>query len=388
MATWIIEPRDPLIVRDGRPFGPIPGARAASLTFPFPSTTTGGVRTRAGIEMGGNFDDGLIAALKKVSVRGPLLVELDQEGEISQWYVPAPVDVVIFESDPPSTDSAVRKQLAPISIPARAYTNLHSKIEDLGLVGLMERDARKPREKTPRFWTWAALEKWLTDPADGPVRLAELGHDGPVSEVRMHVSILPESQSSVEGALFQTRGLEFTLSEHRQRLALAVLTDAAFTACIAPLGGERRMVTWRQSRRGLPGCSDSLRAAIKQAKACRAMLLTPACFTQGWIPTWLLENKFDVRATLRGVAIQRPQVVSGWDFAKIYPGDTGRPKPTRRLAPAGSVFFLSLEGSGQAIDKWIDELWMQCISDELQDRIDGFGLLALGAWSGELRETR
>jgi hypothetical protein len=29
--TWIIEPRDPLIVRDGRPFGPNPSAQAISL---------------------------------------------------------------------------------------------------------------------------------------------------------------------------------------------------------------------------------------------------------------------------------------------------------------------------------------------------------------------
>ena len=49
MTIWIIEPHDPLIVRDGRPFGPNPGVQATSLTFPFPSTTTGGVRTRAGL---------------------------------------------------------------------------------------------------------------------------------------------------------------------------------------------------------------------------------------------------------------------------------------------------------------------------------------------------
>ena len=50
MTTWIIEPHDPLIFRDGRPFGPNPGARAKTLSFPFPSTTTGGVRTRAGLD--------------------------------------------------------------------------------------------------------------------------------------------------------------------------------------------------------------------------------------------------------------------------------------------------------------------------------------------------
>ena len=39
MTIWLVEPRDPLIVREGRPFGPDPGAWATSLPFPFPSTT-------------------------------------------------------------------------------------------------------------------------------------------------------------------------------------------------------------------------------------------------------------------------------------------------------------------------------------------------------------
>src|SRR6266446_9986611 len=83
MAIWIIEPRDPLIVRDGRPFGPDPGARATSLPFPFPSTTTGGVRTRAGLNDRGIFDlaGKQLEDLKQLSVRGPLLVQLTRSEE-------------------------------------------------------------------------------------------------------------------------------------------------------------------------------------------------------------------------------------------------------------------------------------------------------------------
>ncbi|MFZ2521089.1 MAG: type III-B CRISPR module-associated Cmr3 family protein, partial [Anaerolineae bacterium] len=32
MKTWLIEPRDPLIFRDGRPFSASPGARAKTLS--------------------------------------------------------------------------------------------------------------------------------------------------------------------------------------------------------------------------------------------------------------------------------------------------------------------------------------------------------------------
>lgn len=90
MQTWLIEPRDPLIVRDGRPFSAdIAGARATSLDFPFPSTTTGGVRTRQGLASGGFANrppeevQELIRQLKdEIAVRGPLLVELNGEGKL------------------------------------------------------------------------------------------------------------------------------------------------------------------------------------------------------------------------------------------------------------------------------------------------------------------
>ena len=41
LQTWIIEPRDSLIVRDGKPFG-ANITHATSLDFPFPSTTNNG----------------------------------------------------------------------------------------------------------------------------------------------------------------------------------------------------------------------------------------------------------------------------------------------------------------------------------------------------------
>src|SRR5690242_21691288 len=97
MSIWIIEPHDPLIFRDGKPFGPTPGARAKSLAFPFPSTIAGSVRTQAGLDENGIFrfvekdlhkDE--LAALKGWAVRGPFLVQLNAEGEIEEWLLPAP----------------------------------------------------------------------------------------------------------------------------------------------------------------------------------------------------------------------------------------------------------------------------------------------------------
>jgi len=378
MATWIIEPRDPLIVRDGRPFGPTPGARAASLPFPFPSTTTGAVRTQAGLDANDVFDTRRVEEVKQIAVRGPLLVELDGAGDVRSWLFPAPADALLLDLDPLVKAKAVRKQLVPLQLPDGAQTNLPA---DLAPVGAVKPDSRKPAEG-PRFWHWEQFAQWLTSPTDGECDLQKLGHKGPTPEQRTHVRVRPDTLTAEEGALFETRGLEFT-SHDRQRLALAVLTDAALRPGWAFMGGERRLVIWRSSPAEPPECPAAVRDAVVRNAACRIVLVTPAHFTAGYRPHWVLQPRVGVTPTLRAMALPRAQVVSGWDLAaRPKPA----PKPTRRLAPAGTVLFLTLHGNKAALTRWADDLWMQCISDDEQDRRDGFGLAVLGAWSGRLQE--
>lgn len=82
------------------------------------------------------------------------------------------------------------------------------------------------------------------------------------------------------------------------------------------------------------------------------------------------------------MALGRPLVVSGWDLK------ANRPKPSRRAVPMGSVYFLRFpEGwDGDRIARWLEEVWFQNLSDEEQDRKDGFGLAAVGLWDGALLE--
>lgn len=383
MTVWIIEPRDPLIVRDGRPFEPVPGARAVSLEFPFPSTTAGGVRTRDGLGADGRFHRSEIPRVKQIAVRGPLLVELDAgTGDITRWLVPAPADALLLDIEPADTTRAILKRLVPLQLPPGTSTDLP---DGLAPVSMPRPDTRKPYGKTPRYWYWGFFEQWLLDPQDREMSLADIGHSGPIPEARMHVSIKPETQTAdaERGALFHTRGLEFThVSDTRslagaRRLAVAVATDAPnLKEGVAPLGGERRLVMWRQSGETLPSLPEALKEKIAALGYCRLILLTPAYFKAGWKPSWLLSSREGVTPSLQAMAVNRPAVVSGWDF------EQNSPKPTRRLAPAGTVLFLKLDGDSAAIEKWIDTTWMCCVSDEEQDRRDGFGLAVLGVWDG------
>ncbi len=391
MTVWIVEPQDPLIVRDGRPFHATPGARARSLPFPFPSTTAGGVRTRAGQNENGIFDTDHIADVKEINVRGPLLVEQNEKGEWN-FLLPAPADALIFdvEKEDEKKGSGIgipdtkieRKWLQPITLPSGVQ---HDKLNGVAyLVGLPNPDSRKPSKNAPAFWRWSNFEKWLNNPAgeSAPLTPVELGHNGPQPDRRVHVGIDGDTFTSKEGALFATSGLVFwqhTEGEglgNTQKLALAIevegnnKSELEISEGFAPLGGERRLMNWHEQKNGsLPTIPPKLIETIKNNDGhCRLILLTPAYFDAGWRPD------FGEGATLLATAVSNPVVVSGWDFEK--PG----PKPTKRLAPAGSVYFVKVNGD---VEQWVNSHWMQPLSDDDEMGKAGFGLTAVGVWDSK-----
>lgn len=397
MTLWIIEPRDPLVVRDGRPFGAVPGARANSLDFPYPSTVAGGARTRAGL-VNGVFDKRLTEEVRNIEVRGPLLVELDAHNVVADWLCPAPADALLLglpEDDgdytpPKGGVSLVR--LRPLD-PKPGLTNLGVAGEELLPIGSVAPLKGKPFAEAPRYWRWGVFSRWLADDhfgaGEGGTRVtpSELGHDGPVKETRTHVKVERGTRTASEGALFQTSGLEFRRRANEasarafMRMGLALWVEDAgrggeISEGPAPLAGERRLVEWRRGDGAFPPCPQEVRDRVVEDKACQVILLTPAHFEAGSTPGWLREPRGGVRPNLRAVASGRAQVVSGWDFER------NEPKPTRRLVPAGSTFFLSLEGEKEEINSWLDAVWMRCVSDGDAERRDGFGLAAVGAWDG------
>ncbi len=380
MTLWTIIPRDPLIFRDGRPFNAEAGARAKSLPFPFPSTTAGSVRTNSGTDpVSGKFDEQQISKLLEKQIRGPLLVELDQDGQITDWLFPAPADALFLKQDDPN--EAQQLHLCPLKMPEGVQTNL----KELDPVGLPTTSSKgKRHSRAPRYWRRGVFENWLYKPEDKDVTLADIGHNGPEPENRMHVGIDMEKGTGIPGALFQTSGLEFVQREQTENeiypnlnevknLALAVETDAEIKPGLGFLGGERRIAQWRQTEKTLPACPDKVRKTIIAQGACRLFLLTPAYFEQGHLPTWLREQ-YKVR--IIGAAVPRYQVISGWDY-KIK-----KPKPTRRLTPAGSVYFLKID---QDVENFIETVWMHTTSDGEQNRLDGFGLAVMGTWDGNLQ---
>lgn len=380
MSVWLIEPRDPLIFRDGRPFNATPGARAKTLSFPFPSTLAGAVRTRAGQDESGIFDNAKITELLQVGIRGPVLVELDQQ---DSWYFPAPQDCFVIQ--PKDQDEKFGKQLwaRPIGPGPNEWTNLE---DGLALVSISPVIKSKGHSNAPRFWKWERLRKWLENPANDeqPINLDELGIPGMTPESRIHVKMQVGAHSAEDGMLFETNGLEFAAradNNQVRQFALAVETDADLTEGADFLGGERRTVNWRKGGE-FPSCPDEIVQKIQNEKACRLLLVTPAIFEKGYLPEWVTSWTPGVTVRVTGAAVPRYQAVSGWDYEQRHP------KASRRLAPAGSVYFMRLTGDDTDIEQFIKNVWMQNISDNEQDRCDGFGLALLGAWNGKLEPLK
>jgi CRISPR-associated protein Cmr3 len=433
MTLWMIEPHDSLIFRDSRPFHALPGAKASTLPFPFPSTLAGAARTQAGLNEQGMFwisGDRQLEELKHLAVRGPFLVQLTRDStDIERWLLPAPLDALAFA--PKGSDAPlILSRLLPLRRRDEAITDFDrpSSFADAGaseaalpppyLVGQARYNPAKPASKAPIYWYDKNFMSWLLNEDDPhkpqemwkEIESAQLGIGRLLQDTRIHIQMDAHRSTAAEGALFETVGLEFLIdTKHSdsepalsavKRLALVVDVDEDYLKNhpiggrllsmyegASYLGGERRIVNWQRMEQEtqLPCCSEKFKeqiiAHIRTHNACRLILLTPGYFERGYQPQWFIKHareQYGLQIELAAIAIQRPVVVSGWDM------QSRKPKKSRRLAPAGTVLFLNFaEHAADKTEKWVRDMWLHSISEDEQDRYDGGGLAIFGKWSGE-----
>jgi CRISPR-associated protein Cmr3 len=370
MTLFHIESRDPLIFRDGRPNDGRSESR--TLNFPLPSALVGAIRTVLG-RSGGAFDASRIPRLlSHVSLRGPLLAS------DKHLFTPPPGDALLFQRE----DKSLHIQaLHPIPLPPGARCTPTS----LQLVGLLDEESElaKPFSDAPRLWRWDSLEDWLKNP--GPrghqeaEKICKLGLKGLPREERIHVAIGADGTAE-DGKLFSAEGLRLLLDSWEEVSFLIDLDirDPALGSLpsgLRPLGGERRLARWRQAERPLlPGVPDWLKTHVAEQEnpVVRVIFLTPAYVTSSVAPACLNDGI----ATIIAAKVDRPKTISGWDMSKNLPH--GWPKKTRRLAAAGSVYWVRLSGDAATRVRWVEERWMQNLGDDEQLRRDGFGLAVIG----------
>lgn len=276
-GQWVIEPRDPLIVRDGRPFNNTPGARAYTQSFPPPSVLAGVIRSQTAYASNirftinhGEANQSKIDLIRQIQIYGPLLFKLpnpNKEKDEPEFLCAAPADALLFEPEAKTEAQESDNQQSPATgpwlcrlVPIQVPEGFVCDFNELGLVGLVKADPRKPAKEQPQFWYWKHFLQWMHDPeglinktnpqSSNPKTIAvgDLGIKGLPIDQRTHVQIDSESQSAEDGRLFQTRGLSFTQTNEQQlaearRLALYVHADYRDTTgltipqpSIAPLG--------------------------------------------------------------------------------------------------------------------------------------------------------
>jgi CRISPR-associated protein Cmr3 len=285
--------RDPIVSRDGRPFGPEQGNRMRAVEWPLPSVVAGSLRTTVGKAAGKEFSDTTASELLHVSVSS---VFPEHEGVL---YLPAPDDCVYHPDKGPLRARPDGDEDA-CDLPAEGLKPVMLSADDAP-------DEFKP-EAAPAWWPVDRYAAWLTG---RPIGFDTTFLNRPEVEERTHVSILPETGAAEEGRLFTTAALPLTrlprfgakpASSVAERYAeISLLTRVEATGwtgdairqldVLHPLGGERRLAHWRTVEGADPwGIPTVVAEALGKARRVRMTLATPAIFSRGWRPDWLNEQ--------------------------------------------------------------------------------------------------
>jgi len=379
MYEHLIVPQAPLVFRSGRPFGE--GSRDGA-NFPWPSSLAGVLRSQVMDDRGwhGRLDAAQQQALRDLAAHGPILAERCRD--VLTPLLPKPADALLLLDD---GGGKAYHRLLPGKLPAGCACDLPPGLQPLLLAG----DHKGKPQAGPAFWPLAKLLAWRREE-----EVALFEHDEPARETRSHVALSRATLAADPGRLFQTEGLDFS---RRRRASGRGFDDRdwvflcrfaqALSERMVVFGGEGRLSRLDRPPDDALGAPGDYLATLATARHITLTLATPALFTEGWCPGWLDAGKgwageegaggevpgiAGLQLVLKAAAVERWQGVSGWDLA------AWGAKPARKAVAAGATYWFEVVGDPP--DDWAEKLWLAPISDQLQDRRDGFGLVIPGFW--------
>lgn len=396
MKQIVISSAEPLIFRDGRPFGDFGTVDGGVLRWPLPSTIAGMVRTRIGNSRGPDFfgskdpaaKKNNIDAILKISVQWTLPVWRPQGGHW-RYLFPRPADALL-----------INHLEKPDLLTLHHFTLRHGEAtfgHDLPwknwLLPVTE-ERQKPAADAPDLWHQETFLKWLMlEPQHEKYAPRELGFSWPKVETRMHSCIDPKTGTVLKSQLFSSSGIRLEIPpvtpktplsgavDESGRFGIAVAisghqnTDDPCGVCL--LGGERRTAFADPLPTPFPTCPTG----FDGQRFLRLVLITPGDFG-GWSPDWLrpppkgdetpwcVVPGTDITVRLVAAHVPRWQGISGWDYAERAP------KATRKLTPAGTVYIIEVS-SPERSQELAQLLWGRSIAQGLH-HLDGYGVVCIG----------
>lgn len=410
---YFLRPLSPLVFRSGRPFGQADAhGGGVGYDFPLPPTVAGALR--------GAWVDALAHRLTAndqtmldLEVHGALRARrahsaMGEAGPI-HLFAPRPADAEYLALD--RRGGWDLQPLAPATA-AMGGCDLPNQ-----LTPVMS-DSLAPPVDGPRDWNLNALAQWMacqlgnltSGQALGALRHAK----------RTHVAVDAGKLTSIEGALFQSAGLDFDGAAAEEGV-VAWLRSRRF-------GLDTSVLAGRHARLGADGRCAALQALGPQALIApvqcpapladaldglqagdrfRLLLLTPACYLRnGWYPDGLRADT--ERARIEGclTILQPPRLSKAAPASAECESARAKPwrlrlvaaalgpwqplaasklrqvdgalgftrRPLRRLAPAGTVYWLEILERGCTP---LSRAWMQSTCRTEYAR-DGLGLALPG----------
>ncbi len=372
-----ITPVDVLFLRGNRLFGGA-GEHGEAQMPPWPSVFSGAMASRI------LADKGKIGEITKQPDKaqdildevagdnyGCTFIGLSKNGKT---YLPLPYDLVALKEE----DSIGFCKVQPRNMPMELKAS-----NRLPMVPVLNASERKK----PASGIWLDLEGWKRHLNNKPV-----GSDSTITQAelwktdsRLGIARDHHYKTAAEGKIYTTEGVSL---EKDTSFLVGYSGKNIPKGGLLRLGGDGRGAV-------IESCEGvELPNGVGEPKDewddFRMVLITSGVFPEGWLPPGcrfegegvVLEFN-GVKAQLMAVAMGRYEVISGWDLANH------KPKPARKVVPAGSVYwFTCLEGKPNALKP----LWENTLYEALGNRIDpelkvrrreGFGRVWFGKWEEE-----
>ncbi|MDO5650905.1 MAG: type III-B CRISPR module-associated Cmr3 family protein [Moraxella sp.] len=377
MKAYLIESLAPLVFRSGKPFAA--QTSVSDVIFPLPSAGAGLLRAVYAEQQQLPFNKSTSQSLLEQSTCGVLLARFGSDCQDVEILVPKPANALYLKGD---DDQTALVRLAPSPFDDDVHSDLPKGLTPVQITG--DITTGKPQTGAS-YWRLTDLLKWQNGDTLDFASVQSGGLANLPVENRTHVAINRHSQSAEDGKLFQTASYDLGHQQENgawanKRLGFVVFGEQVLRDDVVTFGGERRLSNLHALDMTAPAPTAGLCQQVNATKGFCLTLLSPAVFAHGYLPKWLdtdsktgtLPNT-DITVKLRSVAIERWQAVSGWDSLDW------QPKAMRKAVCAGSVYWFEIV-SGAFDDETLEQFYFKALSDDEQDRRDGFGLAVLTAY--------